>query len=225
MPDEVIAIVPAGGRSRRMGTLVGPGGKAALEIAGESMLARVCRTLAGETGRVIVVAAAGQPLPALPAGVEITRDRRPAAGPLAAIHDGLAHAGPGPEVAVIAACDVPGITSEVVRVLVAAAREPGVRWVVPVVGSHPQVLVSALATNLADTIAEAVAAGRSSPRRLLADLLREQPASIRLLAQERLAAVDPALASFADVDNPGDLPAGARRSSRSQRLEDCNPPS
>lgn len=109
--------------------------------------------------------------------------------------------------------------------LVAAAREPGVRWAVPVVGNHPQVLVSALATSLATTIAEAVAAGRSSPRRLLADLLREQPASIRLLAQDRLAAVDPALASFADVDHPGDLPAGPQRSSRSQRLEDRNPPS
>ena len=29
MTDDVIAIVPAGGRSRRMGPLVGPGGKAA----------------------------------------------------------------------------------------------------------------------------------------------------------------------------------------------------
>ncbi|MFM8415677.1 MAG: molybdenum cofactor guanylyltransferase [Planctomycetota bacterium] len=211
MPDDVIAIVPAGGRSSRMGALVGPGGKAALEIAGDSMLARVCRTLAGEVGRVIVVAAAGQPLPALPAGVEIIRDRRPAAGPLAAIHDGLVHAGAGPKVAVIASCDVPDIAPEVIRVLVAAAREPGVRWAVPVVRDHPQVLVSAVATDLADTIAAAVAAGRLSPRLLLADLRREQPASIRMLAEDQFTAVDPALASFADIDTPGDLPAWPRR--------------
>ena len=225
MPDDVIAIVPAGGRSSRMGPLVGPGGKAALELAGETLLERVCRTLAAEAGRVIVVAAAGQPVPALPAGVEIARDSRPSAGPLAAIHDGLAHAGAGPKVAVVVACDVPGIAPEVIRMLVAAAREPGVRWAVPVVAGHPQVLVSALATELADTIAAAVAAGRSSPRMLLADLLRAQPASIRLLAEDHLTLVDPALASFVDIDTPGDLPARGRGSPRPQRLEDRNPPS
>lgn len=219
MPDDVIAIVPAGGRSRRMGPLVGPGGKAALAIAGESMLAKVCRTLAGEVGRVIVVAAAGQPVPPLPSGVEIARDRRPFAGPLAAIGDGLAHAGTGARVAVVASCDVPGIMPEVVRLLVAAAREPGIRWAVPVVGNHPQVLVSALATDLADTIAGAVAAGKCSPRMLLADLLREQPASVRLLPESEVAAVDPARVSFADIDTPGDLTGGAQREQPSRRGE------
>lgn len=208
MPDDVIAIVPAGGRSRRMGSHVGPGGKAALEVQSESMLARVCRTLSAEVGRVIVVTGAGQPLPALPPRVEIVVDSRPGAGPLAAIHDGLRAAGPGPRIAVIASCDVPWLAPAVVRLLVAAAREPGVRWVVPRVGQHPQVLVSALATELADTIATAVAADRRSPRMLLADLLRAQPASVRMLAEDQLVAVDPGLVSFVDVDTPDDLAAG-----------------
>jgi len=207
MADDVIAIVPAGGRSRRMGPLVGAGGKAALEVDGESMLARVCRPLAGEAGRVIVVAAAGQPLPSLPVAVETIRDSRPAGGPLAAIHDALLHVGRGPRIALIVACDVPWLRPEVVRALVAAARRPGVRWAVPDVGGHPQVLVSALATDLVGEIGAALAAGRSSPRALLQRLRDDDPAAVGLVSEGELAALDPTLASFADVDTPSHLRA------------------
>ena len=92
MPADVIAIVLAGGRSRRLGVAAPVGGKVALEVGGASMLDRVCRAVAGEAGRVIVVAAAEQPLPPISVSVEVIRDSRPAAGPLAAIHDGLVHA-------------------------------------------------------------------------------------------------------------------------------------
>lgn len=206
MTDDVVAIVLAGGRSRRMGRLVGPGGKAALEHAGESMLARVCRAVAGEAARVIVVAAAGQPLPRLPVTVEIVRDTRPAAGPLAALHDGLVHAGHGPRTAIVAPCDVPGLEPELVRLLVRAAREPGVRWAVPLVGGHPQVLVSALATDLVEPLAAALAAGHRGPRSLFEKLCRERPGSVRVIGADELGIVDPSLASFADIDAPEDLP-------------------
>lgn len=205
MATDVIAIVPAGGRSRRMGKLVGPGGKAALELGGRSLVERVCGVLAAETGRVVVVAAAGQPLPRLPRGVEVIRDRRPAAGPLAAIHDALVHVAGGPQIAVVASCDLPGLRPAVVRLLVAAAREPGVRWAVPLVGGHPQVLVSALNVDLEPTIAAALAAGERSPRAVLSRLAAAEPAAVRSIDQAALAAVDPGLASFADVDAPEDL--------------------
>ena len=38
MADDLIAIVVAGGGSRRLGRLAGAGGKGMIEIAGEAML-------------------------------------------------------------------------------------------------------------------------------------------------------------------------------------------
>lgn len=64
------AIVLAGGTSRRMGT-----DKAWLDRAGEPAVVYVCRQALRACERVVLSAAAGQRLPALPAGVEVDRDR------------------------------------------------------------------------------------------------------------------------------------------------------
>jgi molybdopterin-guanine dinucleotide biosynthesis protein A len=208
MNDDVVAIVPAGGRSRRLAGLVPAGGKAAVSNRGESLLGHVCRTLAGHTGRVIVVAAAEQPLPQLPVPVEVVRDRAADRGPLAAIHDGLAHALAAdlpPRIAVVVSCDVPHLAAAVVRLLIEQAKAREAAWVVPRIGGHPQPLVSALATSLAGRIAAGLAAGIESPRRLLDAMLAADPASVAWLSEAALARVDPTLASFADIDTPADL--------------------
>jgi molybdopterin-guanine dinucleotide biosynthesis protein A len=205
MNDDVIAIVPAGGKSRRLGPLVGPGGKATLAVGGESMLVSVCRTLAGEARRVIVVAAPGQPLPPLGERVEVIRDRVPFAGPVAAIHAGLEHAGGTAAVALVVACDIPRLAPAVVRLLVAAARRPGTRWAVPMVGGHPQVLVSAISSDLEPAFAAATAAGVASPRAVLARLARAEPTAVCRIPEPELAAIDPTLGSFADIDTAADL--------------------
>ncbi len=208
MNDDVVAIVLAGGRSRRMTGSVPAGGKAAALLRGESLLGHVCRTLSSQAGRVIVVAAVEQPLPPLPESVEVVRDRQPDRGPLAAIHDGLAcclEACPPPQIVVVASCDVPALAPEVVRLLIERARALGNAWVVPLVGGHPQVLVSALATSLAGRLAAGLAAGIASPRRLLDEMVAADPASVAWLSEAELAMVDPTLASFADIDTPADL--------------------
>jgi molybdopterin-guanine dinucleotide biosynthesis protein A len=208
MPADVIAIVPAGGRSRRLAGATPPGGKAALELDGESLLGRVCRTLAAETARVIVVAAAGPPLPPLAAGVEVIRDTRPGAGPLAAIDDGLRHARAVHQaalIAVIASCDLPAVHPAVVRLLIARARQPGVSWAVPYVAGHPQVLLSAMDMSLHARLSDAVAAGLASPRVVLAAIAASDPAAVHQVSEAELSAIEPSLASFADVDTPADL--------------------
>ena len=69
--EDAVGIVLAGGRSRRLRAVgLGPGGKAALVIAGESLLGRMCRVVGGVVSRVIVVAAQAQPLTGLPSGVD-----------------------------------------------------------------------------------------------------------------------------------------------------------
>ncbi len=208
MPEDVIAIVPAGGRSQRLAAATPAGGKAALEVGGVSLLERVCRPLAAEVGRVIVVAAEGQPLPPLPPGVEVIRDTRPAAGPLAAILDGLVHAEathPAARIAMITSCDLPSLHPAVVRLLIERARRPGVRWAVPLVDGHPQVLVSAMATSLRERLAQALAARVTSPRRVLAAIAASDPRAVQEVSEAELGVVDPCLASFADLDTPADL--------------------
>src|SRR3954452_12128470 len=75
---DAAGIVLAGGRSTRMGTP-----KAALEWHGSTLLRHVVGLVArGVEGRVVVVRAAGQALPSLPAGVEVAQDAREGRGPL-----------------------------------------------------------------------------------------------------------------------------------------------
>lgn len=201
-----------------MGPLVDPrAGKAALAFAGEALLCRVCRTAAAELGRVIVVAAPGQPLPPLDAAIEVVRDSRPGAGPLAAIRDGLRQAlvgRPVPDMAIVLSCDIPLLAAGVLRLLRAQAAASGARWVLPVVHGHPQVLVSALALDMLAPIEDALARGVSGPRALLDELVRSRPGAVNMMAADDLTGVTAALESFLDVDTPEDLARLADAESR-----------
>lgn len=214
MHDDVVGIVLAGGRSERLAGLdLGAGGKAALVVGGETCLRRVCRAVAAVVPRVIVVAGQGQTLPPLDLAWEIIRDTTPHAGPLAGIRDGLVQGMarvPRPRWAFVASCDVPLLEPAVVRLLVETARSSAARFVVPMVDGHPQVLAAVVACDLAPAIASLAAAGRG-PRGLLDELVVRQPTAVRFVAAADLAAVDPQLDSFLDIDTPADL---ARLASR-----------
>ncbi|MCE9631700.1 MAG: NTP transferase domain-containing protein [Planctomycetia bacterium] len=210
MQEDAVGIVLAGGRSRRLAALgLGPAGKAALLVGGQTCLERVCRVVGTVVPRVIVVAAEGQPLPGLPddVDVDVVRDARPAGGPLAALLDGLRQAvghEPPPRFAFVTSCDAPLLSAAVVRLLLDLARSSAARAVVPVVAGHRQVLVSTLACDLLGSIEAAVDAG-GGVRALLDRLSTAEPAAVRLVAAEELAAVDPGLGSFFDIDTPEDL--------------------
>src|SRR5512135_208623 len=96
-------VVLAGGRSSRMGTP-----KAALEWHGSTLLRRTVGILARATGGpIVVVRAAGQPLPALPPDVHVVDDPRPDQGPLQGIAAGLAALAGRADVAFVSATDLP----------------------------------------------------------------------------------------------------------------------
>jgi len=208
MSDDAVGIVLAGGRSERLAGLpVGPGGKAAVVYRGEPLLGRVCHAVAQAVPKLIVVAAAGQPLPPLPDGSEVIRDSMPAAGPLSALKDGLEHAARSPRpprFAFVGSCDLPLLAPQVVRFLLDAARASAARFVVPMIGGHPQVLTAVVACDLAPAIGAVVARG-GGPRRLLDDLAGRQPAAVRLVTAGELAGIDAGLDSFVDIDTPEDL--------------------
>jgi molybdopterin-guanine dinucleotide biosynthesis protein A len=96
-------IILCGGHSTRMGLP-----KATLPFGPEPMVARVARLLGQAVPRLVVVAAPGQELPPLQAGIVVTRDRREGRGPLEALAAGLAAAqDAGIDAAYVTSCDVP----------------------------------------------------------------------------------------------------------------------
>src|SRR5262249_28004534 len=96
------AIVLCGGHSRRMGRP-----KAWLPFGPELMLQRVVRLVGEAAGPVVVVAAPGQDLPALPDGVAVVRDPISDRGPLQGLAAGLAALPESVELAYTTATDVP----------------------------------------------------------------------------------------------------------------------
>ncbi|HZZ79106.1 MAG TPA: nucleotidyltransferase family protein, partial [Gemmataceae bacterium] len=77
---RVGGVILCGGQSSRMGRP-----KAWLPIGDEVMLPRIVRLLRETVAPLVVVAAAGQDLPELPADTKIVHDEQPGRGPLQGI--------------------------------------------------------------------------------------------------------------------------------------------
>lgn len=156
MPEDVslAGVVVAGGESRRMGrdkaTLPLPGGTG-------TMVERVVDVVSQRCSPVYVMAAPGQPLPAL--SVPILRDEVRGLGPLPATGRGLrAAAAAGARYAFVAAVDMPSLTVDLIEELFRLAVETNAEVVMPWDGrSH--YLAAVYRTDLADRIDALVAAG------------------------------------------------------------------
>lgn len=168
MPDtekeagSLAGIVLAGGESRRMGrdkaTLPGPGGAATLLEYVAGVIAQRCEP-------VFVMAAPGQPLPAVQA--RVVRDEVRGQGPLPATGRGLrAAAEAGARYAFVCAVDMPLLSVELIDELVQLAIETNAEIVLPWDGrSH--YLAAVYRTDLAGRIEGLVAGGARSMRALI----------------------------------------------------------
>jgi molybdopterin-guanine dinucleotide biosynthesis protein A len=81
--------------------------KAMLPFGDETMLQRVVRLLGSVASPLVIVAARGQTLPALPVSVAITHDERDERGPLEGLRAGLTALPEDVDIAYATGCDVP----------------------------------------------------------------------------------------------------------------------
>lgn len=118
---RVGGIVLCGGRSSRMGQA-----KAWLPFGEEFMLPRVVRILGEVVAPVVVVAAPGQDVPAMPSEVEIVRDAVEGRGPLQGLAAGLLALRGKVEAVYLSSCDVPLLRPAFVRRVIDTLGESAV---------------------------------------------------------------------------------------------------
>lgn len=168
LPAGLAGVVLAGGASRRMGR-----DKATLPIPGSSetpdastMVERMVAILGRRCDPVLVMAALGQPLPALQA--RVLRDEVRGLGPLPATGRALRAAGEaGARFAFVCAVDMPFLAVELIDDLTRRALETGAEVVLPWDGQD-HYLAAVYRTDLADRV-DALVAGGERKMRALAD--------------------------------------------------------
>ena len=183
----VAGVVLAGGAGRRMGGL----DKAALQVAGISLLDRVLAAARPVCDRLVVV---GPPRATAVADVEFVSEAAPGGGPVPAILAGVEAAGPGCDVVLVMAVDLPLLTTGHLRRLVAALDSSGAGAAASAEEGGPNPLLAAY--EVADLAARAAGLGvgpGGSARRLLPDdpvMVDLDPAGLNVNRPEDLAAAE-----------------------------------
>lgn len=201
---RVAGIVLAGGRSTRMGRP-----KAALEWHGSTLARRAVGIVARAVdGPLVVVRAAGQELPALPAEVEFAEDARADRGPLQGIAAGLAAVGDRADAVFVSAVDAPLLHPALIGAVVAAlADDERLDAVLPVAHGFPHPLAAAyrtrVATHVHDLLGHDVLGTRPLFERCRVRRLDEQA----LLAVPAVAEHDPRLDSLRNLNEPAEYEA------------------
>jgi molybdopterin-guanine dinucleotide biosynthesis protein A len=185
-------IVLAGGRSARFGR-----DKLAEPIGGRPLLHLAIESLAAVTSEVIVVAAPDA-TPDLPAGVRLVHDEAPFEGPLAGCMAGLTAA--REPLVLIVGGDMPSLDPAVLGTLVRTLHASMADACVVEHLGRRQPLPMALRTGSGTALVARLLAERE--RRLGAVLDR---LIVRTLAEGEWRPLDPEARTLRDVDVPGDL--------------------
>ena len=153
MTPPAVGVVLAGGASARMGTA-----KAAIPWEGGTLLTRAVAALRPAVGRVVVVRAPGQDLPALADDIAVVQDARPGRGPLEGMLAGLRALRPD-EVAFVCAVDMPLLEAPFAAAVLAGLR-PVADAAVPRLAGAPHPLAAAYRADVAGPVAALLATDR-----------------------------------------------------------------
>jgi molybdopterin-guanine dinucleotide biosynthesis protein A len=175
-----------------------------LRLGSETLLQRICRIVQESADRVIVVAAPGQTISHLEAGVQVIRDDRPGDGPLAGIGRGLQYfrsegAGDCISQAFVTACDVPLLKPGLIDFLFDQLSDHDAVVMQSEGRLHP--LCGVYRTSVAPTATELLDAGQRRPLTLL------QTVNTRTISADLARTVDPDLSSLVNVNTPEEFQA------------------
>jgi len=184
-------IILCGGQSSRMGL-----SKATLPFGPELMLQRVLRLLAEVVQPIVVVAAAEQTLPELPAGTLFARDERPSRGPLEGLLAGMKVMQSRCELVYVTSCDVPLLEPAFVQQLLELAENCDAVATRDGEFAHP--LSAVYRTSVVPQIERMLAADRLRPSELLMQI------NTRFVPLEEMRAVDPELKTLRNLNEPAD---------------------
>jgi molybdopterin-guanine dinucleotide biosynthesis protein A len=198
-PPSISALVLAGGAARRLG-----GSKCELDVGGRALLARSLGAALAASDDVLLLPGSRQlsfgsdvfPGAGPDARLRCVPDLPDGEGPLAALGAGLEAARHGWCLAL--ACDLPFVSAALIERLRAEAL-PGWDAVAVATDEGLQPFPALYGTHLAPTIRARLRAGRRSLRGLLDAI------AVRTLQAADLAALDPGLRSFVNVNTPADL--------------------
>ena len=183
---SVAVAILAGGQSRRMGR-----NKALLPLGDRPLIAHIVSVAQSLAEEVLVVTRTPDSYAFL--DVPLVTDRYPDVGPLAGVHAALAAAS-RPWVIVLA-CDMPFVTPDVLRFLLAHRADVDV--VMPRVGGREEPLHAVYRREVCLPAVEA--AIRRGMRRVISFL---PTVRVRYIDDDVLRSVDPALRSFWNANTP-----------------------
>jgi molybdenum cofactor guanylyltransferase len=206
-------IILCGGRSSRMGRP-----KAWLPFGDELMLPRIVRIVRGVVDPVVVVAAPGQDVPAVPPGVEIIRDEIEGKGPLGGLAAGLAAIEGAVDAVYLSSCDVPFLKGEFVeRVLSFLSPVSGLltpEVAVPRINDYFHPLAAAYRVSVLPQVHELLAADRLRPVFLF------DAVPTRIVDPHELADVDPGFRSLQNLNTPDEYAAALHELAPSSQVRD-----
>jgi molybdenum cofactor guanylyltransferase len=209
--SAVAGVVLAGGRSTRMGRP-----KASLEWHGSTLLHRVTGIVSRAVdGPVVVVRAADQELPDLPAHVKVVEDAAEGRGPLQGLAAGLAAVADQAEVAYVSSTDVPLLHPAFVRAVLNAAAREDVDVTLPIVHGYRHPLAAAYRTSLLAAVEELIQQDRMRPAFLFEQSRVRELSEEDLLRDRDLAEADPELLSVLNVNEPSDYQRARARAAPS----------
>ncbi len=211
MPDKtamrIASLILAGGRSIRMGQP-----KESLPFRGGTLLGHLAAELQKCSAPVVVVARGGdQILPALPPGVLVTTDERPAGGPLWGMRSGLlflqqpGQFGAGDAV-FVGACDMPFVRADFVLWLV--SRLGSAQLVMPRMAGVLQPLCAVYRFEVLPAIDELLARDVLTPRALT------HTVASQIVDESDLVQIDPFHRCVENINTPEDYARALRLSDR-----------
>jgi len=193
---EATAIVLAGGQSSRMGRP-----KALLPFADQPLIVQIVKTLQHRFTQIVVVAAPGQELPAMP--VTVVRDEVADQGPVGGIYYGLSAS--HTDVAFVTSCDAAFLNLDLIAYLVSQIQEYDA--VAPYWDGRLQPLHAVYRRSIAPQLAAQLARGDLR----LTKLFELDGVRTRRIDADEIRRFDPDGDTFFNINTPEDYAEALRR--------------